>query len=239
MIRPNPQSNPTRERTVARLGAKLDKNLLAYAAAASAAGVGMLAAAQPAPAKIVYTKANTPITLNGGAIPLDLNNDGIADFAFYNSMTTLGGKAGGVKKPEGAHGAALTVGPVQKSNAIWEVSSQSRSCAAALPKGKRVGAKAPFAAKYLVMASTHGSYSTNGWAVGPWLKVQNAYLGLKFVIHGKIHFGWARINFNGTGATDYITGYAYETIANKPIITGRTKGPATLGALARGAALSK
>jgi hypothetical protein len=235
MIRSNLESrNPTRTRTVARLGAKLDKNLLAYAAAAGAAGVGMLAV-QPAQAKIVYTHANTPIGVDTGAVPLDLNNDGIPDFKFYNSYTTEAIRAKVIKKDEGYHQGALAVEPAQQNNAIWEVTSQGQPCAAALPKRKRVGVKAPFSAKSLVMAASFGSYTNGGSAFGPWLKVQNAYLGLKFVIHGKMHFGWARINFGGLGATDYITGYAYETIPNKPIITGKTKGPASLGVLAKGA----
>ena len=60
-----------------------------------------------------------------------------------------------------------------------------------------------------------------------------------------MHYGWARVSVrigdrlvpNGT-----LTGYAYETVPNKPIITGKTKGPdvvtvesATLGHLAQGA----
>ena len=52
------------------------------------------------------------------------------------------------------------------------------------------------------------------------------YLGLKFVIKGKVHFGWARLNVHWhepISAT--LTGYAYETIPGKSIITGKTKGP--------------
>jgi hypothetical protein len=91
----------------------------------------------------------------------------------------------------------------------------------------------------------------------PWGRgVSVQYLGLKFLIKGKIHFGWARLGsflfFPKPAAT--LTGYAYETIPNKRIATGRTKGPddasieepnaalalptpepATLGALAMGA----
>jgi hypothetical protein len=56
-----------------------------------------------------------------------------------------------------------------------------------------------------------------------------AYLGLKFTIKGKIHFGWARVKVD-TGLQQRpflatLTGYAYETIPNKPIIAGETKGP--------------
>ncbi len=74
----------------------------------------------------------------------------------------------------------------------------------------------------------------------------SGYLGLKFSIHGQFHYGWARLNvftnWNAPGFTAALLGYAYETIPNKPIITGKTKGPdvitiqpATLGHLARGA----
>jgi hypothetical protein len=54
------------------------------------------------------------------------------------------------------------------------------------------------------------------------------YMGFKFLIDGEIHYGWARVNvkakFLGLSAT--LTGYAYETIANRPILTGFTHGTA-------------
>ncbi len=75
---------------------------------------------------------------------------------------------------------------------------------------------------------------------GPWLNVSHRYLGLKFIIKGKVHYGWARLNVQSGVAT--LTGYSYETIPNKPIIAGKPKGPdvitlepASLGHLARGA----
>jgi hypothetical protein len=66
---------------------------------------------------------------------------------------------------------------------------------------------------------------------GPWANggkgVKNRYLGLKFFVKGKVHYGWARLNvsagFCGLGGT--LTGYAYETIPGKAIIAGQTKGP--------------
>jgi hypothetical protein len=87
--------------------------------------------------------------------------------------------------------------------------------------------------------------------VGPWVGkgkgVRNRYLGLKFVIHGKVHYGWARLSVTLGHHRQYddvsgtLTGYAYETIPNKPIIAGQITGPdvitvqpETLGRLARG-----
>jgi hypothetical protein len=54
------------------------------------------------------------------------------------------------------------------------------------------------------------------------------YIGLRFVINGKTHYGWAR--FSGIRHHDSdkglkvwgdVTGYAYETIPNKPVIADR------------------
>jgi hypothetical protein len=50
-----------------------------YALAASAASVGVLASAQSAEAKIVYTNAQQHIGVNGN-YAVDLNHDGVADF---------------------------------------------------------------------------------------------------------------------------------------------------------------
>jgi hypothetical protein len=62
---------------------------------------------------------------------------------------------------------------------------------------------------------------------GKWHDVTDRYLGVSFIIRGKTHFGWARLTVHDKGhaITAVLTGYAYETIPNKPIITGKTKGP--------------
>ena len=62
---------------------------------------------------------------------------------------------------------------------------------------------------------------------GQWINATNRYLGLKFKIHGQTHYGWARLSIqyeNFTFAAT-LTGYAYETIPNKAITAGETKGP--------------
>ena len=90
-----PIQGPTaKKRNQIQLSAKVEKNLVAYAVAATAAGVGVLASAQAAEAKIVYTPAN--VTLNEGQpLPVDLNHDGIVDFFLfhYRFHTDTGGNA--------------------------------------------------------------------------------------------------------------------------------------------------
>jgi hypothetical protein len=67
--------------------------------------------------------------------------------------------------------------------------------------------------------------------------VKNRYLGLRFNIKQKTHYGWARLNIScnpkNRRITALLTGYAYETIPNKPIVTGKTKGPDDLGNVAQ------
>jgi len=220
---------PRQKRLPVRLPANLEKNLLTYAAAATAAGIGL--AAQPAEAKIVYTKSNIPITVDAGPIYLDLNHDGINDFSFNNWA----------QADTAVSSARLFVYGAQAPNGIWSNKSgrgSFKTCAAALPKGMRVGPKAPFAGAGVMafFAYEAGEGSTQ---FGPWLKVRQAYLGFKFVIKGKVHYGWARVKMLSQKPPYQaeITGYAYETIPNKPIKTCATKGPddASLGLLAKGA----
>jgi len=77
---------------------------------------------------------------------------------------------------------------------------------------------------------------------GSWINVNKRYLGLRFKIQGKYHFGWARLNVQvaNLSITATLTGYAYETVPNKPIIAGREHGAdpelGSLGRLARGSA---
>ena len=72
--------------------------------------------------------------------------------------------------------------------------------------------------------------SCNYYAGGNWARVTNRYLGLKFKINEKTHYGWARLSVQISSdyrqITATLTGYAYETIAGKSIKAGQTKGPA-------------
>jgi hypothetical protein len=212
-----------------KLHESLNKQLSMYSVAAGAAGVGILALAQPAEARIVYTPANVKIVPNKGLIFFDLNHDGIPDFGLSNIYTHSSYQASGF----------LKVVQAQAANEVWDVTSKGFLCAAALPKNARVGPKGhfrkdPTTGLAMAFSNMEGTY------FGPWRKVKQDYLGLKFVLKGKIHFGWARLkgNFNSFPYTATLTGYAYETIPNKPIITGKTKGPDDISVEVPAAALT-
>lgn len=199
-----PSGNLDRRRTSAPLSGRLDKKLFAYAAAASAAGVSLLT--QSAEAKIVYTPAKIQIAANQN-FSLDLNNDGIRDFIFSRWVY---------------HGYGLDIKPtkLQPRNAIW---IHSPAAASALSSGVTVGPNSPLKAERLLLLENNCS-SGHCSAYGPWNQAQNKYLGLSFVIHGQVHYGWARLNVSLTNnlLTGVVTGYAYETVPNTPIVTGQT-----------------
>jgi hypothetical protein len=239
-----PVGGPSMKRTSrhpAALPASFNRQLTMYALAAGAAGVGGLALAQPAEAKIVYTPANISIPLNGGLVQIDLNKDGVNDFALSNYSY----------QTHGLGDLFLKVVEDQSSNEIVDAKSKGHVCAAALPKGAKVGPKSRFhqdPTKGLYMRYVGlGGTQSSGTRFGPWFELNGQrYLGLKFVVNGKTHYGWARVKVISGSVSTTLTGYAYETIPGKPIIAGATKGPdeaeptaslkpATLGALAMGA----
>jgi hypothetical protein len=239
-----PECSRPRSRRPKSLGnTGLEKSLSAYVGAAVAAGVSLLALGPSAEGKIVYTPANLDIPVDEGALPLDVNHDGIADFFFSNVIGCLGGVD------------ILMAGTKEMNNHIWgrgtgTICGFGRFLfASALHAGFPVGShKSRFQnGPYWLMGMFAGSRSSST-TFGQWLYTKHRYLGLRFSINGQIHYGWARVSVGlistglhgGIQAT--LTGYAYETIPNKPIITGKIKGPdvvvlppASLGHLAQGA----
>ena len=108
--------------------------------------------------------------------------------------------------------------------------------------------KRVIAAGKWLMSGIQRPQTTRLFWYGQWANggegLKNGYLGLKFLLNGKVHYGWARVSLtvkNNWFNTATLTGYAFETIPNKSIIIGKTQGPdvivepATLGHLAAGA----
>ena len=235
-----------------RLSEGLEKSLSSYVCAAAAAGVSLLATNKALEAEVVYTPANTPIPVNGGFVPLDLNHDGIADFALWNlRFATSSGDRSSRRSILNLYAGCAPVGSTCQSakNEIWGKGGVHQRFASALPFGARVapstgyfqqGPKLKngwvtspvalmgrFGVFYSYQGSLDGSYTS-----GQWMYTKDRYLGLQFVISGQLHYGWARVAVTlNRSVKDYeiaatLTGYAYETIPNKPIIAGAIEAPA-------------
>ena len=212
------------------LASFLEQRLNAYALAASA-GVGLLVSAQPAEGKIVYTKAHDRFRYS--SMLLDLNHDGVIDFGIPIHTTLT----------DSQHLSSLYVNVYRSQSRNGVVATSSRK-ALALRAGARIASARQ--GRALMIFEKQGQEGTHFY--GRWVNggkgLRDRYLGLKFYIHGKPHYGWARLSvwFRNNEIEGVLTGYAYETIPNKPIIAGKTKGPdvitlqpASLGPLAQGA----
>jgi len=233
-------------RTPSELSDSIRHQLNMYALAASAAGVGVSALAHPAEGKIIYTKADKVVG-RGGTLHIDLNHDGISDFTLKNTFGST---------TEGYGWDRLFAMPARQKNAIWGHTARGFGYASALSPNSWVGPKGQFLPGSGSMAASTTSGGGNGrghpaTSRGPWCNVADRYLGLKFVIKGKAHFGWARLNVTCRDLTvnATLTGYAYETIPGKGILTGKEHGndegqvatlssgrSTALGQLARGSA---
>jgi hypothetical protein len=193
-------------RKIIKLPQSLHHDLTVYALAAGAAGVSVLALAQPAQAQIVYTPAHSALG-RVGEIRIDLNGDGVTDIAVRESPW--------VRFSGGISLAAVPAagGAIQEGSYGW---------AAALWPGSKIGAPHVFTSKADAMAllSQFGAYYYASWAP----LVRDRYLGIKFLIDGETHYGWARLTVSIHSRTKHIgamlTGYAYETRPDTPIRAG-------------------
>jgi hypothetical protein len=175
-------------RLATRLSTWLEKSLSCYAGAALAAGVSLLALSPSADAKIVYTPANTDIPVNGGLVPLDLNHDGIADFSFSNRSSNEDWDSWSLKASAKVQG-----------NRIWgrgSFSSVSRGgpvvFASALRARFEVGPNGLYfqnGNRGLMARGAFSNYANTTY--GQWLYTKHRYLGLKFMVDGQVHYGWA------------------------------------------------
>jgi|SRR5580704_200804 hypothetical protein len=170
-------------RTVSKLSDSVHRRLSMYAVAASAAGVGVLALASPAEAKIVYTRAHHVIG-TGSSYNLDLNHDGTDDFTLRNKtyLTDSGGAVSFLVRPA-------------KGNLVEAYKPNSwYPWAVALTPGKSIGSKQRFRLGRATMARSFHFYGGNSGRSGYWNDVASRYLGLKFKIGGRTHYGWARLS---------------------------------------------
>jgi hypothetical protein len=210
-------------KTAANLSESVHQQLNMYALAAGAAGVGMLALTPSAQAKIIYTHANVHIGINKH-YNLDLNHDGIVDFTIGNGLNGNGKCS--TFADVGVGGKAKRVNGVVAGMGIW------RNFPSALFQGATIGAVDPFWGGGGAMAQYNRYRTSQGvctnFSFGRWINATDRYLGLKFAIHGKTHYGWARLTVNRSGRSfvAHLTGYAYENIAGKAIKAGQTQGAA-------------
>ena len=171
----------------------------------------------PAAGKIVYTPTHKTIFPNK-TLFIDLNNDGTPDFSIIDRASQ-----GGTSHNKFYNGDVLLSGLGISTNAAVPY----YQFVAALNPRVTVGSQTRFGGSGFMFNCFLGNGS--GSQTGPWSQVKNRYLGLRFSINGQIHYGWARLSSKlglvPCQVTLVLTGYAYETVPNKSIETGKISGP--------------
>jgi hypothetical protein len=197
-----------------------------YSLAAAAAGVSLLALAQPAAGEVVVTRKTIqiPVTTSGIQHPVRISmaNNGVNNFSF--SLVNFPPNSGNTYSVRNLilDGATSNANPVVSGFSL-------RTYTPALPRGARIGPSAgsvgfagPFAGLEATYAGQTFRVPRGDWGGNP----KDRYVGVRFLIGGQTHYGWIRVTVTtstdpkGPAMSAKITGYAYETVANKAIKAG-------------------
>lgn len=208
-------------RTSSKLSSSLHQRLNMYAMAAGAGGVALLALTTPSEAEIVYTPADVVIGRDA-SYRLDIDHDGFADFVIIEFAGHTQFRTSQFLNVAGVKG-----NDINCATTFCATYNSAR----AFVKGGQIGpnerqrgwdAQAGMAFEELFRLGTQ-QYAEQ------WVNVSAHYLGLRFKIKGETHYGWARLNVKFQGGVQgqrtwkaQLTGYAYETVANKGITAGQT-----------------
>jgi hypothetical protein len=214
-------------RSVKPLASNLERKVLAYVTAASAASLGIAGIASPAEGRVIYTPRHQEIFTGGNQfLSVDLNHDGVFDFFF------------GL---EGSSNDYLSLSVEQRGSSLngIQVGKSVSWYANARKRGGEIGPQKRFSRRLVMAERLESTSHQHYYLIGSWVNVKGRYVGLKFTINGKTHYGWARWNVHidpgpvlSIHAT--LTGYAYETEPNKPIVAGDKGKVGNLGHLALG-----
>lgn len=199
----------------AALSESFELRLAAYAKAAAALGVGLLASGPAAEAQIVYTPTN--ILFDSGTVFIDINHDGLTDFALsiYNFLSNA---------------QRLRFRGLGQNGVLCSGSSGYPPLA--LRPRYRIGPNEVYGSfgRLATPAVNVVDEPDETYVGGPFANAGDRYLGLKFVLNGEAHYGWAllRVGAGIVGKHPVIRatllGYAYNTEVGKPIRAGQ-RGP--------------
>lgn len=179
--------SPHARKTPSELSASVHQRLNTYALAAGAAGVSLLALAQPSEGEIIYTPTHATVGRNG-SYAIDLNHDGIVDFVISEQGRKI--KNGAIQSLR------VEAAPNNQINCRYSFCGSTGGVyATALSLGNEIGpSPVPhgWAGKFMGMATEirSGTFVTY---LGDFRYARSNYLGLRFQIDGETHYGWARL----------------------------------------------
>src|SRR5208337_3467742 len=161
-------------RVPSKLSESVHHQLNAYALAAGAAGVSLLALADPAQAKIVYTPGD--VTFGGtpplyeagrGSYYLDLNHDGFPDFVFsWNEYKDARPRRLTLNdRPAYSAFATLSVHPIGNNGVAGKPPRRYEyyNRAFCLGSGASIGPKQPFAGTMMGVIGLSREFASGSW----------------------------------------------------------------------------
>lgn len=204
---------------------KFTKKLAAYAVIAEAALISSSAVAQ-----VVYTDVeDQTLTKNGDFYAIDFDKDGNIDM----QINHVAFEVIGVNVKAAIRAIAPPVGFAEgvKGNSVLVTNKVDYGYAAMLDAGYTIYADKAFTfnawgpnmVAFQSMKNNQAG-TTRESTAGEWLKNANRkYLGVKFPIDGKVHYGWIRMSVSApdeNNLTATIHDFAYESTPTKPLLTG-------------------
>ncbi len=188
----------------------LNKRIAVYALAATAAGVGALALAQPAQAGIIVDTTSISIGVNTRSNYLKINGKVVLSFPDTLITAALPSFASGDIGAHAPSGDGFLRSP--------------------LAEGASIGPGQHFVS-FTALASNHlSAFVDTHRTGGPWAN-KTGYLGFEFKCQSGTGtcFGWAKLKVTASaakGETGFISSFAYDTVAGQTIDAGQMP-PAT------------
>lgn len=236
-----------KSRATVPLDRRLEVRLASYALCAGAAGVGMLAAAQPADAQIIYTPDHAYVSCGTRArhncyewTGISFADNGPDQFKVVATFAVRTAETGT------SQWAILAVEPAYGFGSLL-VSSRGEPIP--LEAGSPIGPNqkwSPRTQELAIETSHSGRYTCKSQSQLNWNNVKKRFLGLRFKMNGHAYYGWAELSTSVVNcrAGAGLQGYAYNSAPGQPILAGETQDDSsngieppkqpTLGALALG-----
>lgn len=171
---------------------------------------------------IVRRTLNMPLAYNKH-ISLDVDADGVTDFGFFSQLIAHSGKSYLylMITPKTIKGSSVMVqnGEEEVVNALWSVPLDISTEIKDVPAEGRAWTSHLMKAFVMSISETGSVKEYNGL----WIDKKSKYLGIKFKIAGKFHYGWVKLSH--TKLTDEVIfeDYAYSKVPEQGIIAGKTE----------------
>jgi hypothetical protein len=171
---------------------------------------------------IVYRKVNMVVGYNK-QISLDVDADGVSDFNFFGQLIYHNEKPHLylLVTPKTIKGSSVMVqnGEELVINALWSFPLEKETVVRENPVSGCIWTE-PLMKAFITGSSktpTSEEYS------GLWIGKEQKYMGIRFKLDGKFHYGWVKLSHDKLKDEVTINDYAYSKLPEQGIAAGKTE----------------